>query len=502
MDILEKRGVKYYLDDIPLNKNGSFDLKNSVGHHIKFKYNYLEGQINIIDYLKNKKYKKLIIEYKGDTKEIYASDLCRPSVYHRLIFGAELRSPKKIGDHITRFDGKEFVVIGVSTRKLKDDKNNDIRPYYRLKCLKCGSEIVVDTKGLVKPPCYVCANHKSKPGYNDIPTTDPWMIPFFKDDEEASKYCAGSNTKIYPRCPTCGKTHDKKVSIALLKAHNGFRCKYCSDKIPYSEKIIINLLDQLHVRYYHEAGHQILPFDCKDRRYDFYLPDYSCIIETHGIQHYQDANFNGYLVKAKNVQLIDLEKENIAKPYIQNYIVLDCRKSDIDYIKESVFNSKLPALLHFSIDEINWLECIESVCSTLIKKICDRYHNDYIPVSQLAKEFNRCKDVIIDSLKKGEKLGWCTYSALINPYRKPVEAFKNGKHCLYGRSTMELSDKMKRELDLHKFSQSRLSKCLNTKQPYIVNNDKYTIEFVSDIPTKWNILKGLYDDEIFGGDVL
>lgn len=85
-------------------------------------------------------------------------------------------------------------------------------------------------------------------GINDIPTTDSWMIDYFQGGlEEAKMYHSGSTKKIYPKCPTCGRIHNKQVSIVNIR-NQGFQCT-CSDGIKYPEKFMINFLEQCGVNF-------------------------------------------------------------------------------------------------------------------------------------------------------------------------------------------------------------------------------------------------------------
>ena len=76
-------------------------------------------------------------------------------------------------------------------------------------------------------------------GYNDIATTDSWMIEFFLNKEDAYNYKSGSNKKIDMVCPRCGNI--KKEFIYILKEQHGFSCPCCSDGISFPEKLLTNL---------------------------------------------------------------------------------------------------------------------------------------------------------------------------------------------------------------------------------------------------------------------
>ena len=61
--------------------------------------------------------------------------------------------------------------------------------------------------------CACCHSLVVVPGINDIPTTDPWMISYFQGGyDEAKRYTHGSEQKIHPVCPECGRIKDKAIS--------------------------------------------------------------------------------------------------------------------------------------------------------------------------------------------------------------------------------------------------------------------------------------------------
>lgn|GEM_PF-4546029 len=85
------------------------------------------------------------------------------------------------------------------------------------------------------------------------------------------------------------------------------------------------------------------------KRYDFYLPSLNAIIEIHGRQHY-DGGFERLGGRTfEEEQENDRLKEELAKDNgIENYIVIDARESNINWMKDNIINSLLPSLLDCS----------------------------------------------------------------------------------------------------------------------------------------------------------
>ena len=136
------------------------------------------------------------------------------------------------------------------------------------------------------------------------------------------------------KCNICG--YEDWIKEGVFKRKLG--CNVCGDGISYPEKFIEKVLIQLNVK--HER--QYKTNWSQNKRYDFYLPDYNAIIEVHGEQHYR---YTGRGRSLKEEQENDKFKEELAlKNGIKHYIVIDCRKSDSQYIKSNLFNSELNEL--------------------------------------------------------------------------------------------------------------------------------------------------------------
>jgi hypothetical protein len=238
------------------------------------------------------------------------------------------------------------------------------------------------------------------------------MIPFFQGGyDEAKLYTHGSNKKIYPKCPVCGKVKNKPMMIAEIYATNSIGCT-CSDGISYPEKFITCILDQLKVVYVYQLTKRQESW-CKNYIYDFSYIEKSCIIETHGKQHYEDTNFRGNKIKYKQQQENDRAKEQLAKINgIKHYIALDCRYSELEWIKKSVMESELPTLFNFKEDDIDWLKCHEFALYSLVKIACDyKRNNQNMTTTQIGVILHLTKPTIRRYLKQGNELGWCHYDA-------------------------------------------------------------------------------------------
>jgi len=316
----------------------------------------------------------------------------------------------------------------------KSRPNHNIK-FYKCKCHKCNAEDIYISEYDLKQGrgCPVCHGKQLILGINDIPTTAPWMVKYFQGGyEEAKLYTKSSNKKIFPICPDCGKIKTKSVSINKIYQRHGFGCT-CSDGISYPEKVMLNILSQLGFDYIYQLSNRNFSW-CSSYRYDFYINSLKCIIEVNGKQHYEESG--GFMTGLHNIKSTDILKEKIAlNNKINHYIKLDCRESNIKFIKNSIVTSELNNL--FDISKINWYECEEYATKNIIKQISDfKNQNPTMNPVQMEKHFNVDKATICKYLAVGEKLGWCLY----NHGSKFVEVLKDGNSLGIYKSAKYLSD--------------------------------------------------------------
>ena len=317
----------------------------------------------------------------------------------------------QIGD-IFKDEKRDLTVIDIKS----ETKNGLTKRKFKYRCNICGYE---DWKDNMTRGCRLCTNQIIIKGINDIATSEPWMMKYLTNQNDAYKYAKTSKVRVSVTCPDCGKT--KTVELCNLYKMKKVSCS-CQDTWSYPNKFMYQLLKQLHVDFETE---KIFDWSC-GKRYDDYITydNKTIIIENHGKQHYSEYQI-GYNQSLLEQIENDAFKEKTAKENgIDYYVVLDCRESNLDYIKNSIMSSILPNILNFSEDDINWEECEKFAYSNLIKQICNykRDHPD-CPTTQMTHIFKLTKECIGNYLKKGRKYGWCEY----NPTEEKVrERHKHG----------------------------------------------------------------------------
>lgn len=127
----------------------------------------------------------------------------------------------------------------------------------------------------------------------------------------------------------------------------------------YPERFISSLLKTLGVDYAREQTFDWSTTNNVDgrktaRRYDFYVPALSAIIEVHGAQHYEGGfeALGGRTLQEE--QENDCYKEQLAKENgIKHYIVIDASNSSPQYLEKSIVSN--PEFISlFNITSVNW----------------------------------------------------------------------------------------------------------------------------------------------------
>lgn len=221
----------------------------------------------------------------------------------------------------------------------------------------------------------------------------------YMTEDQMKQYMPHSQHKIKITCENCGRVHE--TSIGNLSYKRFFSC-YCDDGKSYPNKFMYAMLDQLEIVYLPEYS----PAWANKKKYDIYIPSLNCIIENHGEQHYKDkTTFKTTLKQQKDN---DNYKKNLAAiNNIDKYITIDCRKSNADFIKNSIMNSELKNILH--LENVNWTQCNNFATSSMSKKAIDLW-NDGLSCSQIQELLNITQPTLRTYLKNGNKMGLCNYS--------------------------------------------------------------------------------------------
>lgn len=368
---------------------------------------------------------------------------------------------------------------------------------YWWKCPDCKSEYDMSVKDRIHSRnCPYCAGKRVNQT-NCLAKTNPEILDILKNKEIAHKVLAQSNKKEEFICIKCGQIDNKAIFSVV---NQGFSCPRCSDGLSYPEKIMFNVLQQLNINFEKEVcfewSRNIVTNDeilNGDKRYDFFINYNNTIIEVNGIQHYQNVfeklggrTLNQEKHNDKLKQILAIENG------IKNYITIDCSESDLYYIRNSIMNSELSDM--FNLSDIDWLECQEFACNTLVKITCDLWESGVQNTTEISKLIKLSRSTVRNYLKKGAKIGWCKYDPEEAKKENGIILGKNSKGNKKTIVQLTLQNELIREwkciteaCTMLEFNHSNITKVCKGKQKsaggykwmYIEDYDQY-IEGISN----------------------
>ena len=138
--------------------------------------------------------------------------------------GNEKQSKKQTKSH-DKFI-KDIIKINPNIEVIGQYVNMDTK--VQVQCLIDGYIWNADPRKLYRGvQCAVCSNRKVIEGINDINTTRPDLVQYFKNKNEATHYTSGSEKIIDVICPECG--YEDTIKIENLSRF-GFSCNGCYEK--------------------------------------------------------------------------------------------------------------------------------------------------------------------------------------------------------------------------------------------------------------------------------
>ena len=413
---------KVDLNGLELNKRNQIKWENSIGKTLSFIYEEVSGELKIVDYDYNTN--KILVEYANNKKWIQPGDLKRCSIKNLIKYEPD-RYKYKIGQHIV-MENRDITILDRETREYIRKNNNQNKivktRFYKIICNKCKQIRWIKEKEIEKDSiCKTCEKFYTKRGINDIATLHLNLLPYFDDPKIAQQATLHSNKITGFHCPKCFNRKQMIINNFVKYGYNCVNCDNVGGSFP--EKFFQKFLNQLHESFKKQITHTTFNW-LKEYGfiYDFYLYDYNALIETHGIQHYEEVTFTKRTLKEE--QENDKLKEQLAKDNgIKNYIILDCRYSNMEWIKGSIMNSILPELLNFTEKDIDWHKCeLEALKNNIMEDVCEYWNthqNEYLSTTMVAEIFNINESTINKYLKAGTELGLCNYD--------PKEAFYKSK---------------------------------------------------------------------------
>ena len=343
-----------------------------------------------------------------------------------------------------------------------------------------------------KQGCGCCTNRVHVLGINTIHDTDSWMIPYFINPEDTKTRTFGCNDMGLLHCPVC-KTIKEDTMIAVLYRDKNVHCEVCSDGFSFPEKFLYSMFQQLNIKLKrHKRDFEWLkPYN---KEYDLYfiINGVECLLEAHGLQHYKES-FGKMLDGNKKAK--SLEEEIINDEFKKqlalnngikedNYIVIDCRYSTLEHIKQNILNHKTLTTL-FNLSIVDWSKCESEANEPYLLKACE-YYNQGLNLIQIGDIMDIYWRTASRYIRKGSEFGLCKYKDIkkehgVN-FNNTINLWKSGVH-----NNLEISDELGISRDsvgeyLRQAEKERLieyKKYISTSDKKAIKNIEHNKEFIS-----------------------
>lgn len=394
------------------------DWIGSAGCKCKFVYDDIKGEVKIIRYETNEQV--VVFKYGNTVRQMKFNNFkqCRfGKILGKMTNEFKVEIETKFKD-----DKRDLIIID---REYRNGNKGHKWKWYKYKCNKCGwDEGWMEESHILKGyGCSCCYGRTAVPGINDIATTDPWIIKYLVNKEDAYKYTSNSHKKIYPKCPDCGRVKDKPMKIDTIYKRKSIGCN-CSDGISYPNKFMFAILEELNIEFITEYS----PSWLDSKRFDFYIPSINLIIEMDGgLGHGNNIHSRSTYTKNETIEL-DKWKDNQAELHNITVVRIDCFYKHVDkfeYIRNSVLNSKLNN--YFDLNIIDWVDVENKTTINTVKSVCEYYNRNKnnISMKEMANYFNIHRSTLKEYLERGTKLNWCDYKKYKNIRIKSIEVFKD-----------------------------------------------------------------------------
>ena len=325
--------------------------------------------------------------------------------------------------------------MAVIARQKVEKKPDHFRKYYTLQCGR-GHQYEVGESYLQQGRLRTCKHCYHPP----IAETDPDFALWFAEPQiprERSRY---SHTLADFYCQECGSlVRDKSIHTVYQRKY--VPCPYCRDGMSYPERYVNAFLAQLNISFHRQY---MVPFEKEGKRshykYDFYDEPQGILLELHGLQHFAPDVFKrigGWSLEM--IQERDREKERFAKEVLHlQYIYLDCRKSEPDWIRKEII-SKLAC---YPLDGVDWGKVRQDANTSMVLQMIELSKQGYTQ-KQIGEKLQVHPSTVCQKLKKAEADGLFDGRCPRVEQAEQNRQHKQEKRIRYLKQKMRLQDQKK-----------------------------------------------------------
>ena len=307
----------------------------------------------------------------------------------------------------------------------------------------------------------------------DKPTPENWLYQrtdlhkFVDNPEDLKNYHMGSGKTYKWKCPSCGKRFNKRI---LDVAQSGMSCDLCSSSFSKNERLVSIILTKIKEDYVTQKEFN----ECKLKQplpFDFYLPQYNMVIETHGMQHYKEVKFyktNEHTLKSDRIKKKYCKDNNI------QYCEINCSSGkNIDTINQLKEIIKID-LTEQELKECMWesMHSIDDIDVLLIESLYNSYWSQKEISEYMGYREDRVRKVLGDI---GYDVKYRHYSferSLINLVTG--EIYGNVSHLKEKENIIVSESTIRESLDRNRFiyNSDREKLCITRRKFLSINHDK------------------------------
>ena len=275
---------------------------------------------------------------------------------------------------------------------------------------------------------------------------------FIIDVEEAKRLAPYHNKPIRVLCPEC-KT-EKKITPNALSTKEDIACKNCPSYLSFPEKVFYQYL--LLRDLYYDRHVTLNDFN---REFDF-IDKFGNIYEVNGEQHYKQSKSTAWENAYKKSKTSDKEKIEYCNRKNINLTFIDCRKSNFNYIINSIQNTLEDRLEEKEIEVIKYnVAQMDKNISAMLDK-----YKEGCTVKELSTRYSIKEGSVYSLLKK--------YGIKRKPVCRKIKCINTG----------ELFNTIAKASDTYNIDSSSISKACRGRQIYAgkhpVTGEKLTWEYV------------------------
>lgn len=400
----------------------------------------------------------MVIKYEEQLYQIQTSNILRHSI--GALFGHSGKRKSKYKYDI----GEIYYDKKILSRERVSEGNSEIK-IYTCQCIIDNYVWNQREYSIDKHKCPVCVGKTIIPNINGIQIKYPEIYEIIIDE---NKECFTQKEKVHWKCPQCNCINYTQIFNLKQSMQNKQRlpCIFCGDGISFPEKVLNNVM-----RYISNSFITQAVFDWSNgKKYDVF--DNDIFIEINGIQHYERTfeNCGGRTLEEERIN--DKDKEILANKHYKNikdYIIIDARISDFDFIKNNILCSNLK--LYYDLSLINWDDVHQKSIKSLIVETAE-YVNKNIKIGKISEIMGIDRHTIRRYIKQAVALNLCDYK-----FRKIKQVI-----CLNDFSIYDNSKEAARKFQIK--GHSNILDCCKNK-----------IEYAGKHPISGEPLKWMYYDE-------